>query len=238
MSGRVGSITTDIIADGLVFNMDAANRASYPKTGTTATDTVNNNVGTLNGTTFISTTGSGIFDFDGADDYINCGNDSSLEITGNFTISAWVNLRNFTNSYNRLIGKANTANNRCNYGMGFYGYKPGIIANESGTWLEFPSGYNSTALSIGVWSHIIGVYDGTNVLFYINGSLDTTSSASGFNIATAASATSGQNLYIGANTAGAENFHGDIGPIQIYNRALSPTEILHNYNALKGRFGL
>ena len=40
MSGRVGSITTDIIADGLVFNMDAANRACYPKTGTTATDMV------------------------------------------------------------------------------------------------------------------------------------------------------------------------------------------------------
>ena len=48
MSGKVGSITTGIIADGLVLNMDAANRASYPKTGTTATDTVNNNVGTLN----------------------------------------------------------------------------------------------------------------------------------------------------------------------------------------------
>ena len=33
MSGRVGSITTDIIADGLVFNMDAANRASYSRRG-------------------------------------------------------------------------------------------------------------------------------------------------------------------------------------------------------------
>jgi hypothetical protein len=29
---------------------------------------------------------------------------------------------------------------------------------------------------------------------------------------------------------------GNIGPCQIYNRALSPTEVLHNYNALKGRF--
>ena len=34
-----GNITTNIIKKGLVFNMDAANRASYPKTGTTATDT-------------------------------------------------------------------------------------------------------------------------------------------------------------------------------------------------------
>ena len=29
MSGKIGSITTDIIKNGLVFNMDAANRASY-----------------------------------------------------------------------------------------------------------------------------------------------------------------------------------------------------------------
>ena len=54
MSGRVGSITTDIIVDGLVFNMDAANRACYPKTGTTATDTINNINGTLNGATFLT----------------------------------------------------------------------------------------------------------------------------------------------------------------------------------------
>ena len=40
MSGKIGSITTDIISDGLVFNVDPANRACYPKTGTTVADTV------------------------------------------------------------------------------------------------------------------------------------------------------------------------------------------------------
>ena len=33
-------------------------------------------------------------------------------------------------------------------------------------------------------------------------------------------------------------FQGSIGPIHIYNRTLSANEVLHNYNALKGRFGL
>jgi hypothetical protein len=52
MSGRVGSITTDIIADGLVFNMDAANRASYIPDATTAFNTIDlSNSGSLiNGT--------------------------------------------------------------------------------------------------------------------------------------------------------------------------------------------
>ncbi len=40
MGIRRGSISTPIIADGLVFNMDAANRASYPKTGTKSYNTI------------------------------------------------------------------------------------------------------------------------------------------------------------------------------------------------------
>ena len=44
MSGRVGSITTDIIADGLFFNMDPANKASYSGTGTISYNTVNTGV--------------------------------------------------------------------------------------------------------------------------------------------------------------------------------------------------
>ena len=47
MGIRRGSISTPIVVDGLVLNMDAANRASYPKTGTTGTDTINSNSGTL-----------------------------------------------------------------------------------------------------------------------------------------------------------------------------------------------
>ena len=70
MSGRVGSITTDIIADGLVFNMDPANRAStIPSTSTTEVfNTLDMSVsGSINGATFNS---EGYFNFDGIDDYI------------------------------------------------------------------------------------------------------------------------------------------------------------------------
>ena len=44
---------------------------------------------------------------------------------------------------------------------------------------------------------------------------------------------------IGARTDGSGfEFTGYIGNIQIYNRALSPSEVLFNYNGLKSRFGL
>ena len=49
MGIRRGEITTKIVSDGLIFNFDAANRASYPRTGTTATDTIGNIAGTLSG---------------------------------------------------------------------------------------------------------------------------------------------------------------------------------------------
>ena len=71
MSGRVGSITTGIITDGLVFNMDAANRASYPQTGTTAIfNTINlTESGSFQADTqFNETGGIKSFQFDGVDD--------------------------------------------------------------------------------------------------------------------------------------------------------------------------
>ena len=85
MSGRVGSITTDIIADGLVFNMDAANRACYPGSGTTATDTIGNNVGTLSNTPLLSNLNFGVWELGGVDDQILLS--SSLIFSTTFSLS-------------------------------------------------------------------------------------------------------------------------------------------------------
>ena len=150
--------------------------------------------------------------FDGSDDYIDAGNSSSLVITGNFTISAWINLDTQT-GYRRIIGKANSTNTRCNYGLGLEnGYKPGVIAN-SGSWY---SNYSTTALNTGTWYHLAGVYDGSNFILYVNGVLDNTTSVSGFNISTAASDTSGDDLLIGAKPIySSENFAGMMDEIAI-----------------------
>ena len=60
----------DIIEDGLVFCLDAANINSYPKTGTTTSDLAGANDGTLtNGPTFDSDNRGGIV-FDGSNDYV------------------------------------------------------------------------------------------------------------------------------------------------------------------------
>ena len=44
-------------------------------------------------------------------------------------------------------------------------------------------------------------------------------------------------INIGQNNAtGGNDWEGEIGGVHIYNRILSANEVLHNYNALKGRF--
>jgi hypothetical protein len=75
------------VTNGLVLCLDAADKNSYSGTGTTWTDlTGNGNNGTLtNGPTFNSANGGSI-SFDGTNDYIDCGSNSILKLTGDITI--------------------------------------------------------------------------------------------------------------------------------------------------------
>ena len=78
-----------IVTDGLVLYLDAANNRSYPGTGTTWSDLVGSNNGTLNnGPTFSGANGGSIV-FDGSDDYINMGD--ILSAPSSLSIFSWVN---------------------------------------------------------------------------------------------------------------------------------------------------
>ena len=88
MGIRRGEITTKIVSDGLIFNFDAANRASYVNGSTKTFNTINlSQSGSLeNSPTFISSPAA--WDFDGLDTYINCGDIEMDGITG-LTVEAW-----------------------------------------------------------------------------------------------------------------------------------------------------
>ena len=91
MGSRRGSISTPIIADGLVFNMDAANRASYPKIGVTWNDTIGDKNGTLtNDPTFNNNNNGSNFSFDGVDDYVTMGDVLNFDRSNAFSVSMWV----------------------------------------------------------------------------------------------------------------------------------------------------
>ena len=99
----------------------------------------------------------------------------------------------------------------------------------------------SFSLSTGVWNYYVVTLDGgaststDRVKVYANGAAlsNSTSGVTSLNTATS-------NFNIGRREASGGGFYfdGKIPNLHIYNRTLSSTEVLHNYNALKGRFGL
>ena len=103
--------------------------------------------------------GTGSTSFDGSNDYIGCGSDSTLNITGNITLSAWIKT---SEDDHTIIGKWDNTDGD--------GYKLYIL---SGGTVRFNTnnGYrpSTTSVNDGVWHHIAGTWDGTNGYIYIDG---------------------------------------------------------------------
>ena len=217
-----------IVTSGLVLALDAAERLSYPRTGTTWRDlSGNSNNGTLtNGPTF-SSGNMGSIVFDGSDDYVGCGNNSSINLTSYITLSTWTK-KAYGSSASVAIDKG-----RDNYGA--WSLLFDVTANK----VEFHcriSGTNSSVVSNtsygnNIWTNITSIFTGTNLLIYINGKLDNTTTISG------TIGTNAIDFSIGKANDG-YNWSGQVANVLMYNTALSATEILQNYNATKSRFGL
>jgi hypothetical protein len=228
---KFGSITTGIIADGLIFNMDPANRASYPKTGTVMTDVISNTTsGSFeSGTVFSEDIAIAL---DGTDDYVQIGPNVSL--TGTWSVSLWY----------KDTGAGSTSGYR-----NFLGGNTGLIAGfvlNNGVWKTY-TGASPTwepmsgNIVDGNWYNLTGVYDSAAFLWtsYVNGQFFNSHAANTNSNTTigyqdfAASTLSKISRY----PSSAQRYMiGSMGIVYAYNRALSANEVLHNYNALKGRY--
>ena len=222
----------DIVADGLVLYLDAGSPNSYrPDFGTTWKDMsgFNNSGSLVNGPTYSTASGGSIV-FDGVDDLVNCGNEPSIQLVGDMSILAWIKVTDFSN-YNGIVGKTtgNIANPYDYYLFQSSGY-PSFLRGSGGG--VYGSHTSPISPSLGVWQHISVTMLGTQVVHYLNG--NSTSSGS----ITTSIANGANNLIIGNRSDNFVDFKGNISITQLYNRALSSTEILQNYNAQKSRFGL
>ena len=237
----------NIVDNGLVLYLDAGNRKSYTSGSTTWFDKSGfNNNGTLtNGPTFNTGNGGSIV-FDGVDDYVINNTLTSL-ITNQLTLSVWFYATD-TSTDNVIISSENStfSNSRFNLFQdknGFfsgrvntYTFVPGNNNLTNNIRLEFAS--NSEVLN--QWVNITCTFianSATGIRGYKNGIEDPNSPV---NASTVAPLSSTDPLYIGLRnpTTDQRFFDGRIGIVQIYNRALSAQEVLQNYNATKGRFGL
>ena len=226
----------NIVRDGLVLALDAANPTSYPGSGVIWKDqTLNQNDGTLiNGPTF-SEDGGGSIVFDGTNDYIEFLNFNSDNILGqNFSVVMWIRAFASDSSRKALITNQNDRNTN--------GWA--LAMNPTGGLNRLFMHINSTTVISALadpfpnpldWHMVAGVWDNTNTLqsLYFDGILYTTSNSS--NTIT----NSNTSLRIAGHLVNNNRYYrGNIGQTLLYNQALSSSEILQNYNALKGRFGL
>jgi hypothetical protein len=193
----------------------------------TSADDVNNTV-TFNGLTSFdgqymvcfssptNTVGTAL-NFDGTNDYVDCGNASSLNVS-KITIEAWINADTWNaNSYGgTIVSKDNTNGFGYSLRCGNNGMLSFVIG-VSGGWHELLSG---AVMQTGRWNYVVGVYDGSNMSIYVNGV------RAGQQYITGSIAVSSQSLLIG-NSPGYPTrfFDGKIDEVRLFNVARTEAQI-------------
>jgi len=235
-----------VVTDGLVLSLDAADKNSYPGSGTTWTDlSGNGNNGTLtNGPTFDSGNGGSIV-FDGGDDYVDCGSASVLDnfFDGGGTFCAWIKPESGgEGNQARIFDKRDASN--------------GVVLHfddESGSTckLKLYRNYSSTSgayrttnrdITYGDWCYVVVTYDISGAgssyrpTFYING----LSVAATYDADSAGSydTDASEPLILGNTETTDRAFDGKIAISRVYDRALSAKEVSQNFNAQRSRFGV
>ena len=223
------------VKDGLVLALDAANKKSYPGSGTVWQDLsgLGNDFTIYNGATIVN----GNMVFDGINDYaessVNFINDGIIGV-GNigYTIEAVVRVESTpgatTSGYSIIGHPAST-------GIGLQLMNSGGIKVNFG-YRSNSNFYSNSNIPLNTWVHIVATKIAVGYSYiYINGELDAT-----FTTTTSmdidATSTLMQIGYAAGRITG--RYNGQMGLVKLYNKSLNQSEILQNYNATKGRFGL
>lgn len=229
------TVLQSINESGLLLHLDAGNKSSYPGTGATWKDLSGNgyNATLVHSPTYSAANG-GILSFDGSNDYAYT---TATPFTANsdYTIQIW---QKNTESTNR-IGILFTNKEYWNSGEGvhilnitspliFYSMtRTNSGSQEAGFGITLPA-TSWTLITVKRASNLYYTYRDTTVVR--NGASITGTITDQYNYFSIAGRGSG-----GVPTYA---WPGKIGQILVYQRALSAAEILQNYNATKGRFGL
>jgi hypothetical protein len=161
----------------------------------------------------------GALEFDGVDDFVDCGDDASLDITDQITLAAWVKTNDAGNSqFNPFVTKGDRT-----YGLKHHSQNTIEFVIYDGTWRV--THYPVDGSFNGLWHHLAGTYDGSKLKLYIDGKLEVTTAYTG------SIASSAANLNIASNSDESDRFYnGAIDDLRIYNYALSGNKITTLYN--------
>lgn len=168
---------------------------------------------------------NGAISYNGSSNYIRWNNNTALD-TQTPTVEVWVK----TNSLNQ---------------NGFFFEKGAVNTQyalfQEGTAIQWrtynnPSSYTtlsaaSSYLSTSNWAHVVATYVSGSKKIYVNG-VEVASDTSSGTLAT------NSGMTIGEYNGGAYRYNGSIAVVKVYNKALTAAEVIQNFNALRGRFGV
>lgn len=220
--------TNDLITSGLVVNFNATDTNSYPGSGTTwySFGGYGPNA-TFNSTPTFATGNDANFTFDGVK-YATISNAAGFMPTTAITFNCWVK-PTALGAYHKIFTVVTPGTNSINGIYVSVGPSPyqtyfGVITTVT----QLAAIY-TTDMSTMEYTNLCGTYNGTTIILYING----------VSVATQALTGTMKNFGV-ARISGyddnTEGFVGNISQIQIYDRALSATEVLQNYNATRGAY--
>ena len=229
----------NVVTDGLIGCWDAGNRRSYPGAGSTLIDLAGSNSATLNYDTEFADVNGGAIYLDGTDDNVTV---PIIDGQNGFSFSIWLYFDEVpTNDYTTfsiyngggaefMLYIMETSVHTTSYMLGIRGAGTGNTLTSTNTAYQ-PSS------NLGKWVHYCATYNGGgattvgNYKLYFNGQVTDTNLVENFG--------GGGNqdpMKWGQDAAGAGDLNGYMGHIAFYDRALTATEVLQNYNATKGRF--
>ena len=229
------------ITDGLIFYVDPTNTNTYSGVGTTAYNLIPggiNNFSLVNGVAY-DLSNKGYFSFDGSNDYVGLGSTTIFNSTA-FTLSFWIKPSSYNGSY---VSGAITNGQYTLFGttsdyQGFTNTFTGAI--QFGAAANAIATVNQSNFSTNKWYYYVAVYDSagtgnsTRFKIYIDSAIKTLTYDAAI---PAAPYAAGLEARFGYGPGGRYPYYnGNIGLVQIHNRALSSTEILQNYNATKSRY--
>ena len=219
----------DIVEDGLVLCLDAGNRESYTGSGDIWNELSNNMSAELVNSPTFNSQNNGFFQFV-SDDYARIPNNTLLD-TQTPSVEVWIK----TNATTQL---------------GFW-FEKGTVNSQyslfqsNGTliWRQNVGGSlidltitTSNFINTSNWYQVVGTFTSGRRRLYVNNNLVNSDTVTG----TLGTNTGGMSIGAYGGYTGSKSYYynGNLAICRVYNKELTSTEVLQNYNAIKGRFGI
>ncbi len=192
--------------------------------------TLGNSTTTTQPTWITTGIGGGAYSFNGAinEQFISIPDDNTLDVTGAISVEAWV----YKDADKNWAGIVTKGSGAVEGDAGASSYLLREDDNQAAQFQISDSGdtrYSATTvskLSTGGWYHLVGVYNTTHVLIYLNGTLTVGDAFTGSVRASTADVMIGHDFYYVVR-----GFAGRIDNIRVYNHSLSTAQVLANYEA-------